>query len=187
MSVNKYINQQTRKEKILGSRRFSNYLWACLTFIGGLGFFLSGLSSYIKINLLPVTDSRQLIFIPQGITMIFYGTIGIVLSVYLWLTIIWDIGGGYNEFDLSKGKILIYRLGFPGKNRKIQLIYDIKEIKSIKIIIREGLNPKRKIYLCTKDLKEIPLTHVGGPLKLSKIEAKATELAKFLNVSLESL
>nr|WDA98893.1 photosystem I assembly protein Ycf4 [Sciadococcus taiwanensis] len=187
MSVKNSINQKIRKDNILGSRRASNYIWAFLTLSGGIGFFLSGLSSYVKINLLPLNDSTQLIFVPQGITMIFYGTIGVLVSVYLWLTIIWNIGGGYNKFDLYKGKICIFRLGFPGKNRKIQLVYDLKDIKSIKISIREGLNPNRKIYLCTKDQREIPLTHVGTPLQLSQIEAKATELAKFLNVSIEGL
>nr|WDB00619.1 photosystem I assembly protein Ycf4 [Cavernulicola chilensis] len=181
------MNYKIRKDNILGSRRFSNYFWGCITFIGGVCFLLSGLSSYTQLNLLPLTDAKQLNFIPQGITMIFYGVIGILLSLYLWLTIVWNIGSGYNKFDLDNGIITISRLGFPGKNRKIQLKYAIKEIKSIKVSIKEGLNPKREILLCTKDQREIPLTHIGEPIKLSKIEADATSLAQFLNISLEGL
>nr|WDA99106.1 photosystem I assembly protein Ycf4 [Gronococcus sybilensis] len=176
-----------KEENIIGSRRSSNYLWACITLIGGVTFILSGLSSYIQVNLLPVTDSTQLVFFPQGITMIFYGTMSGLLSMYLWLVIIWDIGGGYNRFDLDRGVITVFRRGFPGENRKINLTYPIQEIKSIKVCIKEGLNPKREIYLCTKDQRTIPLTHVSQPEKLADIESHATNLAQFLGVLLEGL
>jgi hypothetical protein len=48
------------------------------------------------------------------------------------------------------------------------------------------LNPKREIYILTKDKKQIPLTRVGEPLLLSQIETEAVELARFLKVNLES-
>ena len=176
-----------RTEKILGSRRWSNYWWATSILFGGLGFFLVGLSSYFKIELLPFTKSSELLFLPQGIVMTFYGTIAILMSLFLWLTIIWDVGGGYNEFNNENGKITIFRLGFPGKNRMLELNYNIKEIQSIKVNIQEGLNPKREIYLKTKDKREIPLTRVGTPMLLSEIEEKATSLAQFLGVVLEGI
>ncbi|ASN78694.1 photosystem I assembly protein Ycf4 (chloroplast) [Porphyra umbilicalis] len=175
-----------RKDVILGSRRFSNYWWASTIFIGALGFLLAGLSSYFQTNLLPFTNLTELIFIPQGIIMTFYGSVGLFLSAFLWLTIIWNIGAGYNEFNKSKGIIKIFRLGFPGKNRQICLKFNIKEIKSIKIDIKEGLNPRREIYLCTKDKRIIPLTRVGQPLLLSEVEEQAAEIARFLDVVLES-
>ena len=31
--------------------------------------------------------------------MSFYGVAGLTLALYLWLTIAWDIGAGYNEFN----------------------------------------------------------------------------------------
>lgn len=35
----KAINMNIRNDLILGSRRFSNYLWTGLSLIGGTGFF----------------------------------------------------------------------------------------------------------------------------------------------------
>nr|YP_010902457.1 photosystem I assembly protein ycf4 [Hypnea nidifica]WCH54312.1 photosystem I assembly protein ycf4 [Hypnea nidifica] len=176
-----------KTDKIVGSRRLSNYWWAICIMLGGSGFFLVGLSSYLNIELLPFTKSSEILFIPQGLIMIFYGTIAILISSFLWLSIFWNIGAGYNEFNNEKGKITIFRLGFPGKNRILKLEYDIKDIKSIKVNIKEGITPKREIYLKTKDNREIPLTSVGQPLLLSEIEQKAIFLAKFLNVVLEGM
>nr|WCH58128.1 photosystem I assembly protein ycf4 [Cystoclonium purpureum f. stellatum] len=176
-----------RIDKILGSRRFSNYWWATFILFGGIGFFLVGLSSYLNVELLPFTKSSQLLFIPQGIIMTFYGTIAILISLFLWLTIIWNIGGGYNEFNNDKGIITIFRLGFPGKNRILKLNYNLHEIQAIRINIQDGLTPKREIYLKTKDNREIPLTRVGEPMLLSEIEEQATSLAQFLGVILEGM
>nr|YP_009346879.1 hypothetical protein [Gracilaria firma]APR74414.1 hypothetical protein [Gracilaria firma] len=178
---------QIKTEKILGSRRISNYCWATIIFIGGLSFFLVGLSSYLKVELLPFTKSMDLLFLPQGIIMTFYGTTAIIISLFLWLTIIWNVGSGYNEFNRDRGLITIFRLGFPGKNRVLQLEYKINDIYSIKVRIEEGLTPKREIYLKTKDKREIPLTQVGQPMLLSQIEEEASSLAKFLGVILEGL
>jgi hypothetical protein len=176
-----------KREIVIGSKRFSNYFWGSSLFIGGLGFFFSGLSSYLKINILPFTNSKELIFIPQGIIMTFYGTVGIIISFYIFLTIIWDIGSGYNEFNKKENLIKIVRKSFPGKNKNILLIYPINIIKSVKLNITEGLNNKRIILLCTKDDREIPISPINETLNLSKIEEKASELALFLQVKLEGL
>lgn len=176
-----------RTEKILGSRRFSNYWWATFMLIGGSGFILVGLSSYLQMELLPFTKSSGLYFFPQGVIMTFYGTIGIIISIFLWLTIIWNIGGGYNEFNNDQGTITIFRLGFPGGNRNLELTYKISEIKSIKVNIREGLTYKREIYLKTKDEREIPLTRVGQPLKISEVEEYAVFLSQFLGLVIEGV
>nr|YP_009312868.1 Photosystem I assembly protein Ycf4 [Helminthora furcellata]SCW21122.1 Photosystem I assembly protein Ycf4 [Helminthora furcellata]SCW23982.1 Photosystem I assembly protein Ycf4 [Helminthora furcellata] len=176
-----------RQDNIQGSRRFSNYWWAFSILSGGLGFFLAGLSSYFSKDLLPFTSSAQLLFIPQGVIMTFYGTTALFLSIFLWFTILWDVGGGYNRFDTQEGLVTIFRLGFPGKYRTVCLKYAVKDIKSIKVSIQEGLTPKREIYLRTKDNREIPLTRVGEPLMLSEIENQATELARLLGVNVEGI
>jgi hypothetical protein len=181
------VNELVRRNTIIGSRRLSNYLLTIILLLGGLGFILSGCSSYLKINLLPFADPTQLSFIPQGIIMLFYGVLALCLSLYILLTIIWDIGSGYNEFNKEEEVIRIARNGFPGKNQKILLVYSIKNIKSIKLTIEEGLNPKRIIYLCTKDQRKIPLTQVEQPRSLEELETEASELAKFLDVALEGL
>jgi len=179
-------NVNIRYDLILGSRRFSNYAWALLSLIGGVGFLLAGLSSYLGIELLPFGDTNEIVFIPQGIVMTFYGSIGSLLSLFLTVIIVSNVGGGYNSYDLNNGEITIFRICFPGIQNEIFLKYFLKDIKSIKLLITEGINPKREIYLVTKDKKQIPLTRVGEPLLLSDIEEEAVDLANFLKVSLES-
>nr|QCI05794.1 photosystem I assembly protein Ycf4 [Dasysiphonia japonica] len=176
-----------RMDKILGSRRFSNYWWASIVLMGGLGFFIIGLSSYFQQSLIPFFNTNNIHFLPQGVMMTFYGTIGIFISIFLWYTIILNIGSGYNEFDNNKGIITIFRLGFPGKNRILKLQYNIKDIASIKVFIEEGLSPKREIYLKMKDKREIPLTKVEKLLNLSEIEQQAINIAKFLGVKVEGI
>jgi hypothetical protein len=179
-------NKMVRYNLILGSKRISNYFWLIISFLGGIGFFLVGLSSYLQIEILPFTKIDTISFIPQGIVMTFYGSIGIFLGLFLCANIIFNVGGGYNKYDKNFNKVEIFRLGFPIQNREIYLSYDFKEIRSIKLSIQEGLNPKREIYLCTKDQRQIPLTRVGEPLLLSSIEEEAVDLSLFLNVPLEN-
>ena len=181
------MQDQIRQEKIVGSRRFSNYFWALLLLIGGLMFLLAGISSYLKINLLPFTDTTELVFIPQGIVMMFYGTLSFGLSIYIIATIFWDIGSGYNEYNKIENLVKVVRKGFPGKNREILLTYQLNDIRSIGIKISEGLNPQRIIYLCLRDERKIPLTPVQQPDSISDLEGQAADLAKFLDLKLENL
>jgi hypothetical protein len=181
------MQNDIRQDSIIGSRRFSNYFWMFFLLIGGFSFILTGLSSYLKINLLPFTNATELMFIPQGIIMLFYGTLSISLSVYLILTLVWDIGSGYNEYNKIENLVKIVRRGFPGKNREILLTYPLNNIRAIGIKISEGLNPKRIIYLCLKDERKIPLTPVEQPSTISNLEENAADLAKFLDLKLENL
>lgn len=181
------MQDQIRQEKILGSRRFSNYFWALLLLLGGLMFLLAGISSYLKINLLPFANTTELVFIPQGIVMMFYGTLSFGLSIYIIATLFWDIGSGYNEYNKVENLVKVVRKGFPGKNREILLTYPLSNIQSIGIKISEGLNPQRIIYLCLKDERKIPLTPVQQPDSISDLEDQAADLAKFLDLKLENL
>lgn len=175
------------RQPILGARRPSNYFWAAVSSVGGIGFLLSSLSSFFKINLLPFSDPTQLVFIPQGLAMGFYGIAGSLLGLYLWLIIAWNVGGGYNEFNRETGMARIFRWGFPGKNREIEVAYPLEEIQSIRADIREGLNPRRALYLRVKGKGDVPLTRVGQPIALSELENQGAELARFLTVPLEGL
>lgn len=180
-------NNSVLRQNILGSRRLSNYWWATVTAIGGVGFLLAGLSSYLKVNLLVVSNPTELQFIPQGIALLFYGVVGSLLSLYLWLTIIWNIGGGYNEFNKDSGEAKIFRWGFPGQNRRIELNYPLEDIQAVRAEIKEGLNPKRALYLRLKKRRDMPLSRVGEPIPLSELENQGAELARFLAVPLEGL
>ena len=181
------MQNEIRRDEITGSRRFSNYFWSVVLFFGGIGFLLAGLSSYLKINLLPFTNSTELVFIPQGLVMMFYGTLSFGISMYIITTVFLDIGGGYNEYNRIENLVKIVRKGFPGKNREILLTYPFSNIKYIGIKITEGLNPTRSIYLCLKDDRKIPLTPVQEPTSISNLEEEAASLAKFLNLKLENL
>jgi len=181
------VNKRLLRYEIIGSRRLSNYWWATVTAVGGLGFLLAGLSSYFQVNLLPFSDPTQLLFIPQGIAMGFYGIAGTLLSLYLWFVILWDVGGGYNEFDLDAGRIRIFRWGFPGKNRQVEVTCRPNDVQAVRIEIREGLNPRRALYLRIKGRGDIPLTRVGQPLPLAELENQGAEIARFLGVPMEGL
>ncbi len=181
------MQSEIRRDEIVGSRRFSNYFWSVVLFLGGIGFLLAGISSYLKINLLPFTNSTELVFLPQGLVMMFYGTLSFGISIYIIATVLLDIGGGYNEYNRIENLVKIVRKGFPGKNREILLTYPFSNIKYIGIKITEGLNPTRSIYLCLKDDRKIPLTPVQEPTSISNLEEEAASLAKFLNLKLENL
>ncbi|MEM8719356.1 MAG: photosystem I assembly protein Ycf4 [Cyanobacteria bacterium P01_G01_bin.39] len=181
------VTKQTLKQDILGSRRLSNLLWAVIVTIGGIGFLLAGLSSYLQTNLLIVSDTSELQFIPQGVALSFYGVAGSLLATYLWLLLVWDVGGGYNEFNKEIGKVTIARQGYPGKNRQVEIEFPIEEVQSVRAEIREGLSPKRALYLRSKQRRDIPLTRVGEPIALSTLENQGAELARFLEVPLEGL
>jgi Ycf4 len=181
------MQNEIRQDNIVGSRRFSNYFWSFFLFVGGLGFLLAGISSYLKVNLLPFTNTTELIFIPQGLIMMFYGTLSLGFSIYIITTVLLDVGSGYNEYNKIENLIKIVRKGFPGKNREILLTYQLADVRAIGIKIKEGLNPTRSIYLCLKDERKIPLTPVQEPTAISNLEEEAADLAKFLDLKLENL
>lgn len=172
-----------RRYKILGARRLSNYIWASLIFCGSFAFLCTGLSSYLNIKIL-IFGSENIQFFPQGLVMSFYGILGLIFGIYLGLTIFWSVGGGFNEYNSSKNFVRIFRWGFPGKNRRINLYYPFEEIEGIRIDLQQGLNPRRSIYLQIRGKRQIPLTRIGQPLTYQEIERQAAELAKFLRVPL---
>ena len=181
------MENEIRQDIIVGSRRFSNYFWSFFLFLGGLGFLLAGISSYFKINLLPFANPTELVFIPQGLVMMFYGTLSLGISIYITITVLLDVGSGYNEYNKIENLVKIVRRGFPGKNREILLTYPLSNVRSIGIKITEGLNSTRSIYLCLKDERTIPLSPVQEPTAISKLEEEAADLAKFLDLKLENL
>lgn len=174
--------QLIRRYIIIGERRIINYCWAIVIFVGAFGFFFKGISS-----------SDDIPFIPQGLLMSFYGSLGILVSIYWFFLIFWNVGGGFNEFNKKEGFIRIFRWGYPGKNRRIDFSYPLKNVEAIKVELKQGLDPQRTIYIrlrldnSTKGIREIPLTGLGQPLTLKEIEKQASELANYLQVSLEGL
>jgi hypothetical protein len=176
-----------RRYFILGERRISNYWWAGIISAGSLGFLLTGLSSYMGLNVIPFIQAQNIPFFPQGLLMSFYGSLGFLLSFYWWLLIFWNVGGGFNEFNKVEGFIRIFRWGYPGKNRRIDYYYTLADVEAIRVEFKQGLDSQRTIYIRLKGKREIPITGIGQPLTLKEIEKQASELANFLKISLEGL
>jgi hypothetical protein len=171
---------------IVGSRRFSNYCFAVIVAIGASGFLLAGLSSFLKINLLPFPDPLQLEFVPQGLALSFYGIAGTLLELYLLYVMLIDYGSGYNEFNRNTGKVTLFRRGRT-KSKNIEFTYKIADVQVVRVEIRNGLSPKRALYLRVKGKGDLPLSEVGQPIDLTVLEDRAAEIAKFLAVPLEGL
>ena len=208
-----------RRYLIIGERRFSNYWWATIVLMGAAGFLFTGIFSYLNSTIASLPSQGEDIeakglaiflmkfmndswnasanepartpidFFPQGLLMCFYGSLGFLLSLYWWFLIFWNVGGGFNEFNKKEGFIRIFRWGYPGQNRKIDLYYTLKDVEHIRVELKQGgfADSQRTIYLKLKGKKEIPLTGIGEPLTIQEIEKQASELANFLQVSLEGL
>ncbi len=74
-----------------------------------------------------------------------------------------------------------------GKNRQIEIDCKTQDVQSVKVDIKEGINPRRGLYLRVKGRRDIPLSRVGQPLSLTELENQAAELARFLGVQIEGL
>ena len=174
------IDFLTRRYSVIGAKTLSNYWWASISLIGGLGFFVAGLYSYfsnfifysetaknsyyqehftnfgfIKNSLeffFNKSQNFQILFFPQGLSMCFYGLAAILLGAYLWFCIFFQIGCGFTEFSKENGNVRIFRLGFPGKKRVINYIYTLSNIQSICVKIPSGIVPvaQRGIYMRLK-------------------------------------
>ena len=173
------------EQKISGSRKTSNYIIGGMLTIGGIGFILASLSSYTGKDLLPLGNPSTLLFIPQGIIMGAYGVFANLLNIYLWYLVFINFGSGYNSFDKASKSIEIKRKGLF-KDVEVKLNFD--EIKSVKLDISDGFNPRRRIALVLKGRKKaLPLSGAGELKPLLQVEEEGAKLAKFLNVNLEGL
>lgn len=182
------MSQNSKRTRgVQGSRRLSNFFWAIVLTIGGLGFLFTGISTRLGYAVLPGLEVPDLAFFPQGLVRCFYGVVGLALAIYLWCCIAWSVGGGFNEFDRDQGRVRIFRWGFPGTNRRIELVYPLSEVDAVRVELQEGLNPQRALYLRLKGNRDLLLTRIGSPRTLEELERQAAELARFLQVSLEGL
>lgn len=182
--------EQTDKRlrfEVPGSRRPSTYFFAVVLTMGGLGFLLAGLSPFVDTNLLPFTDTRMLTRIPQGVAMIFYGVLALLASAYYWMSLVLNLGAGYNEFDKDKNLLSIYRSGFPGKNRHIKFTHDLDKITGLKVEIKGGLNPSRSLFLKIRGANNVRLSPIGQPPSLMTVEDQAAAVARFLNIGIEGI
>ena len=75
-----------------------------------------------------------------------------------------------------------------GLFKEIDVKVNFDEIKSVKLDISEGFNPRRRIALVLKGRKKmLPLSSSGDLKPLLEVEEEGARLAKFLNVNLEGI
>ena len=172
------------EQSVLGSRRFSNVLVAVAVTIGGLGFVLASLSSRLGANLIPIFSTADLAWVPQGLVMGFYGLAALLLATYLWTVIFVDLGGGSNRFDKNTGTAVILRRGL---RQLVTVEFPLRDIQAVKVEVREGLNPLRRLALRINGRRDMPLTRIGEPIPLSELELSGAKLARFLGVPLEGI
>ena len=187
LNVSEQRGESTQKlfeQRVLGSRRTSNYLVASMVAIGGIGFSLASFSSYKGTDFLPIGHPSTLIFVPQGLIMGIYGIVALLLASYLWTLIAIDFGAGSNRFDKESDLLSVSRRAFL---KEIKIDIPLRDVKAVKLEVREGINPLRRIVVRIQGRKDIPLTGVGQPLPLVELEQEGAELARFLGVNLEGL
>ncbi|MEB3183288.1 MAG: photosystem I assembly protein Ycf4 [Cyanobacteriota bacterium] len=172
------------EQPVLGSRRLSNLLVASAVSLGGVGFLLTSLSSRLGRDLLPIGHPADLIWLPQGLVMGLYGGAAVLLAAYLWGVIALDVGSGSNRFDRGSGQARISRRAF---RQRIDLDIPLREIQAVKVEVRDGLSPQRRLTLRVQGRRDLPLTRVGEPIPLAELERSGAELARFLGVPLEGL
>ncbi|QBE68419.1 photosystem I assembly related protein Ycf4 [Synechococcus sp. WH 8101] len=172
------------EQPVVGSRRLSNVLVALMVSIGGIGFLFASLSSYLGRDLLPLGHPAGLVFVPQGLVMGLYSIAAALLATYLWAVIAIDVGAGTNRFDKAAGVVTISRRGF---RRPISVEIPLKDVKAVKVEVRDGFNTRRRVSLRVQGRRDMPLTRVGEPLPLAQLEQDGAELARFLGVNLEGL
>ncbi len=178
------FGQNLFEQTVIGSNRLSNILVAAAVSIGGIGFLIASISSYVGKDLLPLGHPSNLIFIPQGVIMGAYGLAAFLLAIYLWTLISIDFGSGKNSFDKSKGILSISRKGLF---QEINLEIGFKDIQAVKLEVRDGFNAKRRITLRVKGRSDIPLNGIGQPRPLIELERESAQLARFLEVNLEGI
>lgn len=116
------------REEIKETDKIVKYILNTAMLLGSTGFLITGISSYIKMNIISFLDASQIIFFPQGITMCFYGTLGLIFSINQFVIAYLKIGEGFNEFNKDTGTVRIFRKGFFKQDSDVDIIYPLKDI-----------------------------------------------------------
>ncbi len=165
---------QIRRDLIIGTRTVENYLWSSILFVGGTKF----------INVTPSSISGFEITVTQQLVMGLYGYIAISIAIYLMCSILWDVGGGYNEYNKDQGVLTVVRWGFPGKTRRVQLEIPFSTIQALSIQAPNSYFSKNGVNLQYQNGKSLPLLHSNQTLTLYELEKYATQVALFIEVPL---
>lgn len=157
-------NESILKEKIEENDKTIKWIFNIVILLGAIGFLDVGVSSYLNHNIIPFLHAEQIIFFPQGITMCFYGTCGLLVSINQIRILSSKIGEGFNEFNKEKQIMQIYRKGLWGKNSDINITYSLADIEAIKVENKvELINNKQTIFVCIKGKNDLPIIQLSKP------------------------
>lgn len=163
--------------KVRGSREWSTGLWAIGLCVGGLFFLITGYLSYLGHNALD--------YIPQGVFLIFYGTLAVIISAFLFGTLLWDVGAGVCSIDKTRDLCRVIRLNFPGAYRMFEMTFPVSRVRGVNLELRSGLFPRRILGMTIGGANQLPLNYNQELVKISTLETLALALAKWLGVGLE--
>jgi hypothetical protein len=124
----KLNTEKILREEIKEDDKILKWFYNIIILLGGVGFLCVGISSYINYDIIFFLRSDKILFYPQGITMCFYGTCALIISINQIKILFNNIGEGYNEFNKDKERMQIYRKGFKGKNSDVNIIYPLTDI-----------------------------------------------------------
>lgn len=176
-------SKKIRRYAVVGSRRVSNMIYAGLSFLACFGFFAMPTRCFILALKTAVPDACENGFWPQGFVLIFYGLLALGFGLYLGFVMVLNIGSGWNIFDLEKQYVRIFRWGFPGKNRRIDLTYPFETILAIAC---QKKATGAQLYLVLKDQRQIPFCGTVA-MGFEPMEALASDLAGFLQKEVQIL
>ena len=95
-----------------------------------------------------------------------------------------NVGSRSTRIDTDAGIVTISRRGF---RKPVSVEIPMKDVKAVKVEVRDGFNARRRVALRVQGRRDMPLTRVGEPLPLAQLEQDGAELARFLGVNLEGL
>lgn len=123
-----FRNENVLKEYIENKKKSLDLFFTYLIFIGSFGFFSVGVSSFFSIDSFFFINTKGIIFFPQGLIMCFYGFCGLVSSLLQFITIYYEVGYGYNEFNKNTSCFTLFRKGYPGNKSEIRFVYSLNDI-----------------------------------------------------------
>lgn len=126
-----FKTEKILKEQIIETDKLLKYILNTIILLGAFGFFIVGISSYIGYNIIFFLKSEEIIFFPQGLTMLLYGTAGLLIGINQLRILILNLGEGYNEFNKEIGTMTIFRKGLKGKESDINICYPLTDILRI--------------------------------------------------------
>lgn len=170
--LNLFFVNSKRIYVVVGSRRPSNAILSLACFFASLGFLFNG-------AFLAPTDQT-----PGRLLSCFYGLTCAGFCVYLAFLMVLNVGGGWNIFDTEKQNVRLFRWGFPGKNRRVDLNYGLNHVNSLvwdqTASKQPGGSQAMFLGLDLTDQREIPFCSIRGS-KWEQTERLVSDLGQFLN------